>query len=128
MCQAVFQLEAETQQVFQENQQLNKQSTLLNNDVSMLPKRIYCPSDKLLLFWSVCWWNACSGIVHAVVELCKSLCCLHNTVTELWRRQNVKHQASGAWVYARLLMSAALQLTCTSGQQLAACSCCRYGP
>lgn len=31
--QAVAQLEAETQQVFQENQQLNKQSNLLNSDV-----------------------------------------------------------------------------------------------
>ena len=31
--QAVAQLEAETQQVFQENQQLNKQSNLLNTDV-----------------------------------------------------------------------------------------------
>ena len=31
--QAVAQLEADTQQVFQENQQLNKQSNLLNNDV-----------------------------------------------------------------------------------------------
>lgn len=35
--QAVAQLEAETQQVFQENQQLNKQSNLLNNDVGCCP-------------------------------------------------------------------------------------------
>ncbi len=49
MCQAVSQLEAETQQVFQENQQLNKQSTLLNNDVSNSPKPIHCPCVKSLL-------------------------------------------------------------------------------
>lgn len=35
--QAVAQLEAETQQVFQENQQLNKQSNLLNTDVGCCP-------------------------------------------------------------------------------------------
>lgn len=35
--QAVAQLEAETQQVFQENQQLNKQSNLLDNDVGCCP-------------------------------------------------------------------------------------------
>ncbi len=49
MCQAVSQLEAETQQVFQENQQLNKQSTVLNNDVSNFPKTVYYPSHKSLL-------------------------------------------------------------------------------
>ena len=32
--QEVAQLEAETQQIFQENQQLNKQSNALNQDVS----------------------------------------------------------------------------------------------
>ncbi len=53
MCQAVSQLEAETQQVFQENQQLNKQSTVLNNDVSNSLKPICYPSDKSLLSWSV---------------------------------------------------------------------------
>ena len=53
MCQAVSQLEAETQQVYQENQQLNKQSTLLNNDVSNSSKIVYYPVDKSLLSWSV---------------------------------------------------------------------------
>lgn len=43
--QAVAQLEAETQQVFQENQQLNKQSNLLNNDVG-------CRCDALLLTYA----------------------------------------------------------------------------
>ncbi len=55
MCQAVSQLEAETQQVFQENQQLNKQSTLLNNDVSNSLKPIYYPCVKSMLSVSVFW-------------------------------------------------------------------------